>query len=256
MLCKRVQRIAQLRAFRSFSTHSEWRKEEAQMDTVMASVETDQASKERFYPSFAEDWKRVYDREAGDDDADFVQTIRRVPDTKLLKVENIGGKLVAVKTASAETVVDILKHSQLDAKISENILSRIEYLSSTLSVKKIRLILAAIADSKTQFEKEELHRIIHVLGQELLCRYHSMTLLSCASISASLAKLNCRDTGLLNVVIICFKQILEEGSHNLSDERVTQYASTVNEAFIQLKYQVGVLDEVMSKVTLRNQLVG
>ena len=242
---------------RDSQSNADWLREEERMDKLVPDFNAISENRPSgYYPSALKEWKRVFDREAGEDEKDVFRGTGRVKDTHLFKGELHNGEYIPLKTASAEKLISLIESNAFnsDPMFWEQILSRMEYLSSTLSVKKIRLILSSLSKVSTlPVSPEELVRLVHILGHELLCRYHSLTLLSCASIAESLSRLKCKDPGTLNVLVICFKQILQEGSHKLSDPALVAYADTLQSAFADLKYHVEVLDEVMTTVSkLRN----
>ena len=229
----------------------DWLIEETRMENLVAERFTDSSCKGSYYPASVIDWKRTFDRDAGDDDEDIRVKYSRVPDTGLYKVKLLE-EYVAIKTASAEKLIEIINVSRVDDGVLfwRDILYRLEYISSTLSVKKIRLLLSAmsVSPNREYIDSNELVRIVHLLGQEMLCRYHSLTLFSCSCIAHSLSLLNCKDPGTLNILVICFKQILHETNHSVSNEQIIQFADTVKSAFTTLQYHVDVLDEIMVKV--------
>ena len=204
-----------------------------------------------FVPSSVNGWAKIMDREAGDDERDYsrVGLSGVVPDTKLLKYEMVSsrnGGIIAIKTASPECMIAILQDMSASMKINVDvvlaIMSRTEYLSTTLSVKRIRLLLEALASVpsvSTQIESKQIKSVVRALGNEILCRFHSLTLFSCASILSSLASLNCREPGTLNLLCMAFEKLCDPSANDsstISDKRVLQHVLTIMRAFKELDY--------------------
>lgn len=198
-------------------------------------------------------WRRPEDKQASEDEPDIVRlgSNATVRDAKLFKVKCDGDKFVAIYTASSLTLIQIAEANRecVDSEFWEQILSRAEYLSSSLSVKKIRLLLDALANSPPGIVDEgRMKEFVHTLGVELLHRYHSMTPFTCASVAASLAKLKCRDMGTLNLLALAFEQNVSEPQEDLEPQLMHKYAIQIRDSFSQLEYAVPVLEETVEKV--------
>jgi hypothetical protein len=212
----------------------------------------------KFIPDSVLDWKRIQDREAGEDEGLSV-TDSFVRDTHLVKAKTSAGNCVAVKTSGSDTLLDVIRTNKdlQDPSLWQDVFSRIEYLSSTLSVKKIRLLLEGLSTvSHIRDVPSELVRSsIEALGQELLCRYHSLTLLSCSSIAHALSVIpGAKHEGTLNILALAFQQNLVEDSHDLTDRSVIEMTRITLRAFGRLEYPVPVVVESAIKaLEVRNR---
>lgn len=201
------------------------------------------------FPESLSGWIKVMDRDAGDDEKDYARigSAAVVADTKLAKYEILGtGRFQAVKTASPDCMIEILNDMQNSSSpnvaILNQVISRIEYLSTTLSVKKIRLLLEALGNvTIIGIDPQAVHVMVRAVGNELLCRFHALTLNSCASILTSLAKLKCVEPGTLNILGIGFERLCNES--RLDDRRMVEHSLSVMKAYKDLEYPVeGVTD--------------
>ena len=234
-----------------------------QSSTLTKKTTSNKPSFRQFVPSSALEWNRTHDREAGDDESHLVRRADQelVHDTKLLKAKTASG-WNAVKTAGPDALIDMIQAnaSSNDPELWSCILGRIEYLSTTVSVKKIRLILEALAgvNGPLPIDEDVLRGTVHALGQEMLCRFHSLTLLSCSSVAESMAKLRCRDEGTLNILALAFKQNLEDPTRVavLTDAQIVDMACGILDAYARLKYVLPtVLDTVLSAIMARLPVV-
>jgi len=235
--------------------------EETQLDNGKT---LDGRRRSKFVPTDMSEWAKSQDRDAGDDEVDFHNDSKNgfVPDTKLAKWEFTRGKFLCIKTASPDSLINALFETTTDHRMNPTvaleILKRMEYLSTTLSVKQIRLFLegfAGVMDKADDIVEidEELMRTVHALGNEILCRFHSLTLFSCCSILTSLASLSCRDAGTLNVISIAFQRLVGPSvSPSLADVKIVEYCVNVIEAFDKLGYRLpGVSRSVVEAVKIR-----
>jgi hypothetical protein len=136
-----------------------------------------------------------------------------------------------------------------DAELFHEIISRVEYLGPTLSVKKMRLTLAAMAKvpAINEVPHDVIHRMMQTLGEELLCRFHSMTLLSCCSIAESMASLkNAKHDGILNILKLAFKQNRDEPRESLDEDYVMSMEKRMREAYLKLGHDFGFEAEAVS----------
>ncbi len=214
-------------------------------------------SKSIHIPDVLHEWRRSEDKQASEDETDVVRlgSSERVPDAKLYKVKHGIDTYVSVHTASSSTLIELATDNQdaADSKFWEQILNRAEYLSSTLSVKKIRLLLDRLANAPNEcFDEGKLREFVHILGKELLCRYHSMTAYSCASIATSLAKLKCRETGTLNLLALAFEQNVLYPEENIPQDMLVQYSLQMKDAFTQLDHLIPLIEKTVAEV-LKNQ---
>ena len=217
----------------------------------ISSTREGSGSYKRFIPSEALEWKRLNDREAGEDEGLAVEPHRRVPDTNLVKAKT-GSGYRAVKTAGIDTIIDILAQPiVLESEVVAEIISRVTYIGSTLSVKQIRLFLSAFA--KTQClppRREAMEEMMHVLGEELLCRFHGLTLLSCRSIVESMAAIPyARHEGLLNVIAIAYKQNIEEPvtGQTHSDDHIVKCGVEILSSYNKMDYLLPTILETALK---------
>lgn len=206
-----------------------------------------------YVPEYVSGWVKTMDRDAGDDERDFSRLGGEnfVPDTKLTKYgmsEN--GVYHAVKTASPTRMIEILQDmkSVVDEPVASEIVSRIEYLSTTLSVKTIRLLLGALSDVPdiaNRVGHAKVKSMVRSLGNELLCRFHALSLYSCASILTSLAKLRCVEPGTLNLLGMAFEKLSHDATSlaHLSDNRIIEHTLSIMRAYKELGYSVRVVTD-------------
>lgn len=184
------------------------------------------------------EWKRVDDREAGEDEGLICPGI--VHDTHLCKAQSTSHGIVTVKTAGIDAVIDVIVKNKncISLELWESILSRVEYLSSTLSVKSIRLFLEALSQAKLdELPRAHMQSTIRAVGQELLCRFHSLTLLSCSSIAHSISLIpGARHEGTLNILLLAFKQNIEELDGCVPEDALLSLAVRFLRAFASLDY--------------------
>lgn len=238
------------------ATHSDWEQEERKFDSVQ---KVSSSSYKRFLPESVREWTRIKDREAGDDDCVSFRGEKDqvVMDTKLVKGKVGPNEWAAIKTAGIDTIVAIIKNSSTEKRPEfwESIFSRIEYLACTLSVKHIRLVLEALAsrfaEEPIPVSSEAVRLMTRALGQELLCRFHSMTFLSCSSIAKSMAVLTNADKGTLNMIALCFKQNLEITPWQVSDSDVAAMTIEMINAYSKLGHVVPILIDSATAVAAR-----
>ena len=233
----------------------EWLK---QFDEDSSTRSTPQKKSSVFVPGSVSGWVKTMDRDAGDDEKDFarVGVSNFVPDTKLTKyVMNSTGVFYTVKTASPERIIDILHDMKVsvDVDVLTEIVSRIEYLSTTLSVKTIRLLLGALSEVpgvSDGIPSEQIKAMVRALGNEILCRFHALSLYSCACILSSLSKLRCVEPGTLNILGIAFEKLSEDPNtiNHLSDQRILEHSLTIIRAFKDLGYSLQVATDTGVKM--------
>ena len=209
-----------------------------------------------YVPESARSFTRIHDREAGDDDAVSFRTIPNqvVCDTKLIKAKTSSG-FAAVQISGPDTLVDIISEnrSSKDVLLWREISSRIEYLSPALSVKSIRLLLKGLAEAKPPFTSAEMMNLMESLGQEILCRFHSLTLFSCCSIAESMAVLNCSHRGTLNVLALACKQNLEEEIRGtITPAKIVDICVRTLSAFDKLRYTPPIIIESVKEALRKN----
>jgi len=141
----------------------------------------------------------------------------------------------------------------VDVEVLTQIVSRIEYLSTTLSVKTIRLLLGALSEVlgvADLIPPEQIKSMVRALGNEILCRFHALSLYSCACILSSLAKLRCVEPGTLNILGIAFEKLSENSNttNHLSDQRILEHSLTIIRAFKDLGYSVQVVTDTGVKI--------
>lgn len=229
-----------------------WQREESEFQE-RTSIRNSHSSDRYVYPECIRSWSRAEDRQASEDAAGIVRLDRDsyVRDAKLYKVLHGPDNFVAIHTASAETLISLMESnsSNMDTLFWTAVISRMEYISTTLSVKKIRLLLAGLSGAPAcVLDAESVKEIVHILGRELLYRFHSITPLTCASVASSLAKLGCRDKGTLNILALAFEQHLPLSKDEVSSDIVHDHSVRLRDAFRSLDYPLPVLDSVLDKV--------
>jgi hypothetical protein len=186
-----------------------------------------------FLPPALRDWDRTTDR---DMDAPVVPD-NRIPDTRLFRVRLPSGEWRAVRLLGRDAIVEVLREGEVPAgdreKFLSEVLNRIEYISSTLSVRNIREILSALA-VRGPVDSPALASAIHGLGEEILVRFSSLTLYSVASISSSLAALGTDHPGLLNILAVAFRQSLVDRAGDYSDFEIIDHVTVTLEAYHSL----------------------
>ena len=241
------------------ATHSDWEQEEKKFDSVQ---KVSSGSYERFLPESVREWTRIKDREAGDDDCVSFRGEKDqvVMDTKLIKGMGGPNEWAAVKTAGIDKIIAIIKNSSTENRpaLWESVVSRIEYLACTLSVKNIRLVLEALAsrfpEEPIPVSSEAVRLMTRALGQELLCRFHSMTLLSCSRIAKSIAVLSSADKGTLNMIALCFKQNLDKTPWQVSDTEVAAMTIEMINAYSKLGHVVPILIDSATAVATQVEM--
>jgi hypothetical protein len=206
-------------------------------------------SYKRFIHETALDWGRINDREAGEDEGITGDSF--VKDTKLVKAKSSVG-FAAVKTAGIDTIIDILKNNSntKDINLLEDIVSRTEYLGPTLSVKNIRSVLERLAKvtNMREVSQESIEAMMQTLGEELLCRFHSMTLFSCTSIAESMAAITfAKHEGVLNIISLAFKQNMDEPIDSLNDEQILDMSVRLLKAYASLDHLLPIVVESVLK---------
>ena len=212
-------------------------------------------SYKRFVPENALEWQRINDREAGEDEGTLGDNFVR--DTKLVKAKTSLG-FAAVKTAGIDTLIDILNNNSetADTVLLHEIVSRIEYLGPSLSVKKIRCVLNALAkiDTITQVPEDSIKTMMQSLGEELLCRFHSMTLYSCTCIAESIALIpHAKHEGVLNIISLAFKQNIDEPVDKLTDEQIVNLSLRLLKAYSALDHLLPLVVEAVLKTVACRQ---
>jgi hypothetical protein len=108
-------------------------------------------------------------------------------------------------------------------------------------------------------DKDFGHEMMHALGNELLCRYYSISLLSCASISSSMAKLGLKHDGTLNVLALAWKQNFDEPHSDfaiIKDAEIVEMAKRMLKAYSDMEYLVPlVVDAVLGSLKERASIL-
>jgi hypothetical protein len=227
---------------------TEWLKEvESFSDKLITKKKDKKRDLDSFIPDCMLTHTRLHDREAGDDDSVSFreQKDQVVFDTKLLKGNTSNG-FAAIRLAGPDTLIDMIETNKLikDDRFWGEIIIRIQYLAPTLSVKKIRLLLRGLADAKLDMKDLEAKKMIEAIGEEILCRYHCLTLWSCCSIAESLSLLDMCHRGTLNVIALAWKQQLDEHQGDvIPSERVIDMAIRILSAFSKLGYTPPIIIE-------------
>lgn len=239
---------------------NDWLKEVYFLSDRVATKSKAKANKgvEKFMPDSVCDLTRIHDREAGDDEVSFFRSLpdQVVCDTKLIKARASNG-FQAIKLAGPDTLIDIIRsnHKSSEINVWREILSRIDYIAPTLSVKKIRLLLDALAKADPQVELEAVYNMVESLGKEILCRFHALTLWSCCSISESLASLGCCHKGTLNILALAWKQNLEENTyHEPSPERLVDMCVRMLSAYAKLKLCLPLIVDSVVDELIKNHM--
>lgn len=210
-------------------------------------------SYKRFVPDSALEWKRVDDREAGEDEGLVRHGI--LHDTHLCKADSTSYGIVTIKTAGIDSIIDVISTNKdvISHELWGNILARVEYLSSTLSVKSIRLFLEEVSRAKLdQFPREHTHSMIEAIGQELLCRFHSLSLLSCSSIAHSMSLIpGARHEGTLNILSLAFKQNIGEVGNSVPHDALLSMTVRFLRAYASMDYLIPVVFDATTGI-LRN----
>ena len=236
----------------------EWVQMAETSDSLIQSTSPNTPKSSFYVPESVSGWVKTMDRDAGDDEKDFARLGdgNFVPDTKLTKYGmSATGAFYAVRTASPDRMIEILQDMKIvpNPHVASEIVSRIEYLSTTLSVKTIRLLLGALSDVPDiadLVKSDSIKSMVRSLGNEILCRFHALSLYSCASILTSLAKLKCVEPGTLNILAIAFEKLSVDPATlaKLSDKRIVEHTLSVMKAYRDLGYSSQVVSETSMRV--------